>query len=42
MDEERAADRIVPVTEVNWLGDTHFEGEIAITARIRSTRPPRG
>ncbi len=31
----------VPVTEVNWLGDVPFEGEIAINARIRSTRPPR-
>lgn len=35
------ATRIVPVTEVNWLGDQPFEGEIAIAARIRSTRPPR-
>ncbi|MDF3605435.1 tRNA 2-thiouridine(34) synthase MnmA [Paracoccus sp. DMF-8] len=33
--------RIVPVTEVNWLGDAPFEGEIQIEARIRSTRPPR-
>lgn len=33
--------RIVPVTELNWLGDTPLEGEIAISARIRSTRPPR-
>lgn len=33
--------RIVPVSEVNWLGDGPFEGEIQIEARIRSTRPPR-
>lgn len=39
--KEALATRIIPVTEVNWLGDTPFEGEIAITARIRSTRPPR-
>ena len=39
--KEALATRIIPVTEVNWLGDIPFEGEIAITARIRSTRPPR-
>ncbi|MDO5631448.1 MAG: tRNA 2-thiouridine(34) synthase MnmA [Paracoccus sp. (in: a-proteobacteria)] len=32
---------IVPVTEVNWLGDTPFQGEIPVRVRIRSTRPPR-
>ena len=32
---------IVPVTEVNWLGDGPFEGEIPARVRIRSTRPPR-
>ncbi|MDB6179754.1 tRNA 2-thiouridine(34) synthase MnmA [Paracoccus fistulariae] len=35
------ATRIVAVTEVNWLGDTPFEGEIPCMVRIRSTRPPR-
>lgn len=35
------ATTIVPVTEVNWLGDDAFEGEIACMVRIRSTRPPR-
>lgn len=31
----------VNVTEVNWLGDQPFEGEIACSVRIRSTRPPK-
>lgn len=35
------ATTIVPVTEVNWLGDQPFEGEIPCMVRIRSTRPPR-
>nr|WP_010396703.1 tRNA 2-thiouridine(34) synthase MnmA [Paracoccus sp. TRP] len=39
--KEALATKIVPVTEVNWLGDEPFTGEIAISARIRSTRPPR-
>lgn len=39
--KQALATRTVPVTEVNWLGDAPFEGEIAINARIRSTRPPR-
>ncbi|MTH77487.1 tRNA 2-thiouridine(34) synthase MnmA [Paracoccus aestuariivivens] len=39
--KQALATKIVPVTEVNWLGDEPFEGEIAVTARIRSTRPPR-
>ncbi|WP_414694123.1 tRNA 2-thiouridine(34) synthase MnmA [Paracoccus sp. (in: a-proteobacteria)] len=39
--KQALATKVVPVTEVNWLGDEPFEGEIAITARIRSTRPPR-
>ena len=39
--KQALATRIVPVTEVNWLGSEPFEGEIAISARIRSTRPPR-
>lgn len=39
--KEALKTRIVPVTEVNWLGDGPFDGEIQIAARIRSTRPPR-
>ena len=35
------ATKIVPVGEVNWLGDGPFEDEIACDVRIRSTRPPR-
>ncbi|MDO5622384.1 MAG: tRNA 2-thiouridine(34) synthase MnmA [Paracoccus sp. (in: a-proteobacteria)] len=35
------ATKIVPVAEVNWLGDQPFAGEIEISCRIRSTRPPR-
>ncbi|MDK8871874.1 tRNA 2-thiouridine(34) synthase MnmA [Paracoccus sp. SSJ] len=39
--KQALATKIVPVTEVNWLGDEPFEDEIAVTARIRSTHPPR-
>ena len=35
------ATRIVPVSEVNWLGDDPFKGEISCMVRIRSTRPPK-
>lgn len=35
------ATTMVNVTEVNWLGDQPFDGEIACSVRIRSTRPPR-
>ena len=35
------ATTIVNVTEVNWLGDQPFDGEIACSVRIRSTRPPK-
>ncbi|GAB4386965.1 tRNA 2-thiouridine(34) synthase MnmA [Albidovulum sp.] len=37
------ATRIVPVREINWLGDGPFEGarEWPLEVRIRSTRPPR-
>lgn len=38
--KQALATKIVPVTEVNWLGDEPFAGDIPITARIRSTRPP--
>ena len=30
----------VPVTEINWLGDTPLDAPVEIEARIRSTRPP--
>ena len=40
---EALSTRIVPVGEVNWLGDGPFESaEREISVRIRSTRPPRG
>ena len=35
------ATTIVPISEVNWLGDGPFAGEIACSVRIRSTRAPR-
>ena len=35
------ATTIVPVSDVNWLGDRPLEEEIACSVRIRSTRPPR-
>ncbi|MDO5648013.1 tRNA 2-thiouridine(34) synthase MnmA [Paracoccus sp. (in: a-proteobacteria)] len=35
------ATTIVPVSDVNWLGDEPFDGEIPVNVRIRSTRPPR-
>ncbi|SNR52721.1 tRNA 2-thiouridine(34) synthase MnmA [Paracoccus sediminis] len=35
------ATTIVPISEVNWLGDQPFAGEIPVMVRIRSTRPPR-
>lgn len=39
--KEALKTRIIAITEVNWLGDGEFSGEIAVSARIRSTRPPR-
>ncbi|MEO0830413.1 MAG: tRNA methyl transferase PRC-barrel domain-containing protein, partial [Pseudomonadota bacterium] len=35
--------RIVPVREINWLGNAALQPgtEIALSAKIRSTRPPR-
>ena len=39
--KEALATSIVAITEVNWLGDQPFEGEIPCLVRIRSTRPPR-
>jgi tRNA-specific 2-thiouridylase len=35
------ATTIVPISEINWLGDQPFAGEIPVMVRIRSTRPPR-
>ena len=35
------ATTIVPISEINWLGDQPFTGEIPVMVRIRSTRPPR-
>ena len=37
------ATRVVPVREINWLGDGGFEDETAreISVKVRSTRPPR-
>ena len=35
------ATTIVPISDVNWLGDQPFSGEIPVMVRIRSTRPPR-
>jgi tRNA-specific 2-thiouridylase len=35
--------RIVPVREINWLGDGAFDGtaEHHVSVKVRSTRPPR-
>nr|WP_234855779.1 tRNA 2-thiouridine(34) synthase MnmA [Paracoccus everestensis] len=35
------ATTVVPISEINWLGDQPFTGEIPVMVRIRSTRPPR-
>ena len=33
--------RIIPVRDINWLGDGAFEaGEREVSVRVRSTRPP--
>src|SRR5690606_39260745 len=41
--KEALSTRIVPVREVNWLGDTAFDSrpEWPLAVKIRSTRPPR-
>lgn len=41
--KELLATRIVPVREINWLGDAPFEAqkEYHISVKVRSTRPPR-
>jgi len=39
--KEMLATRIVPVREINWLGDGPLEGPVRdIELRVRSTRPP--
>ncbi len=41
--KELLATRVVPVREINWLGDVPFTetGEITLGVKVRSTRPPR-
>lgn len=39
---EALSTRIIPVGEINWIGNGSFEGNVReISVRIRSTRPPR-
>ncbi len=42
--KEALSTRIIPVREINWLGDTPFDSqsEWHVNVRVRSTRPPRG
>jgi tRNA-specific 2-thiouridylase len=41
--KEMLSTRIVPVREINWLGDGTFDGaaERLVSVKVRSTRPPR-
>ncbi|MFC6687532.1 tRNA 2-thiouridine(34) synthase MnmA [Jhaorihella thermophila] len=41
--KEMLATRIVPVREINWLGDAPFtsQAEWQLSVKVRSTRPPR-
>ncbi|WP_412505035.1 tRNA 2-thiouridine(34) synthase MnmA [Roseovarius sp. SYSU LYC5161] len=41
--KEMLATRVVPVREINWLGDVLFdsESEWHVSVKVRSTRPPR-
>lgn len=41
--KEMLATRIVPVREINWLGDAPFDSasEWQVSVKVRSTRPPR-
>jgi len=41
--KEALSTRIIPVREINWLGDTPFESkpEWHVAVKVRSTRPPR-
>jgi tRNA-specific 2-thiouridylase len=40
--KEALATRIVPIREINWLGDTPFDSqsEWQVNVRVRSTKPP--
>ena len=40
--KEMLSTRIVPVREINWLGDSSFDAqqELAVSVKVRSTRPP--
>ena len=42
--KEALATRIIPLREINWLGDVPFDSqkEWHFNVRVRSTRPPRG
>jgi tRNA-specific 2-thiouridylase len=42
--KEALSTRIIPVREINWLGDVPFDSqsEWHVNVRVRSTRPPRG
>lgn len=41
--KEALSTKIIPVREINWLGDTPFESqkEWHVAVKVRSTRPPR-
>ncbi|TCS59057.1 tRNA (5-methylaminomethyl-2-thiouridylate)-methyltransferase [Primorskyibacter sedentarius] len=41
--KEMLATRLIPVQEINWLGDEPFESrdEWHVSVKVRSTRPPR-
>jgi len=41
--KELLATRVIPVREINWLGDAPFESkpEWHLSVKVRSTRPPR-
>ena len=41
--KEMLATRVVPVREINWLGDEAFTSrdEWHVSVKVRSTRPPR-
>ena len=41
--KEMLSTRVVPLREINWLGDTPFadEAERHLSVKVRSTRPPR-
>lgn len=41
--KEMLSTRIIPVREINWLGDTPFDSQTQweVAVKVRSTRPPR-